>query len=115
MKIPGDRERGPLLAAMMLVSAPCAYADVVTDANAKAADIASKNPPPPSRSERWPSSRFRIRGRRRDHGALPPYGAKVTAAPGASVDAAVAAATRTVLLKLMPDQQAAIDADYRAR
>jgi hypothetical protein len=37
----------------------------------------------------------------------------VTAAPGASVDAAVAAATRTALLKLMPVQQAAIDADYQ--
>ena len=35
-------------------------------------------------------------------------------APGASVDAAVAAATRTALLKLMPAQQAAIDADYQA-
>jgi hypothetical protein len=39
---------------------------------------------------------------------------KVTAAPGASVDAAVAAATRTALLKLVPTQQAAIDADYQA-
>jgi hypothetical protein len=39
---------------------------------------------------------------------------KVVAAPGASVDAAVAAATRTALLKLAPGQQAAIDADYQA-
>ena len=39
-------------------------------------------------------------------------GLKIMAAPGASVDAAVAAATRTALLKLMPGQQAAIDADY---
>jgi hypothetical protein len=39
---------------------------------------------------------------------------KVTAPPGASVEATVAAATRTALQKLMPAQQAAIDADYRA-
>jgi hypothetical protein len=39
---------------------------------------------------------------------------KVTPAPGGSVDAAVAAATRTALLKLMPAQQAAIEADYQA-
>ena len=39
---------------------------------------------------------------------------KVVAPPGASIDAAVAAATRTALLKLIPAQQAAIDADYQA-
>ena len=37
-----------------------------------------------------------------------------TAAPGASVEAAVASATRTALLKLMPGQKAAIEADYQA-
>src|SRR6185295_6395360 len=44
----------------------------------------------------------------------PAYRVQMTPAPGASVDAAVAAATRTALLKLMPAQQAAIDADYQA-
>jgi hypothetical protein len=39
---------------------------------------------------------------------------KINAAPGASVDTAVAASTRTVLLKLMPTQQQAIEADYEA-
>jgi len=47
-------------------------------------------------------------------GRYPAFRAKVTAAPGASVDAAVAAATRTALLKLMPTQQATIEADYQA-
>ena len=47
-------------------------------------------------------------------GRYPAYRAKMTPAPGASVDAAVAAATRTALSKLMPAQQAAIDADYQA-
>ena len=40
--------------------------------------------------------------------------ATINAAPGASVEAAVAAATRTALLKLVPAEQAAIEADYHA-
>ena len=47
-------------------------------------------------------------------GRYPALRAKLAASPGASVDAAVAAATRTALAKLMPAQQAAIDADYQA-
>jgi hypothetical protein len=47
-------------------------------------------------------------------GRYPPFRVTVTAAPGASVDAAVAAATRTALAKLVPAQQAAIQADYEA-
>jgi PAP2 superfamily len=104
-----------VLASLILALATTAWADVVTDANAKAADIASKLPatPPAVRvmafvqvsvfeavnaiTARYPSTR-----------------AKIAAPPGASVDAAVAAATRTVLLKLVPAQQAAIDADYQA-
>jgi len=105
---------GPL-AAVLLAAASFAHADVVTDANAKAAEIASRIPSTPvavrtmaivqvsvfeatnAITRRYPASRV-----------------KVVAAPGASLDAAVAAATRTALLKLMPAQQAAIDADYQA-
>ena len=47
-------------------------------------------------------------------GRYPALQAKIAAPPDSSVDAAVAAATRTVLLKLMPSQGAAIDADYEA-
>jgi hypothetical protein len=47
-------------------------------------------------------------------GRYPASRVKVAAAPGASLGAAVAAATRTALLKLMPAHQAAIDADYQA-
>ena len=36
-----------LLAAVVLAGAPCAHADVITDANAKAADVASKHPATP--------------------------------------------------------------------
>jgi len=102
------------LALGLLTAASCAWADVVSDLNARAAEITSKNPATPvavrtmaivqvsvfeaanAITRRYPASRL-----------------NVTAAPGASVDAAVAAATRTALLKLMPVQQAAIDADYQ--
>jgi hypothetical protein len=47
-------------------------------------------------------------------GRYPSSRVKLTAAPGASVDAAVAAATRTALIKSVPAQHAAIDADYQA-
>ena len=43
-----------------------------------------------------------------------PDGLPLEAAPGASVDAAVAAANRATLAKLVPSQQAAIDAAYQA-
>src|SRR5436305_11253635 len=106
---------GSLAAVVMLGAAPCVHADVVTDSNAKAAEIASKIPSTPiavrtmaivqvsvfeaanAITARYPTSRV-----------------KVAAAPGASVDAAVTAATRTALLKLIPAQQAAIDADDQA-
>ena len=44
----------------------------------------------------------------------PASGLKLEAAPGASVDAAVAAANRATLAKLVPSQQAAIDTAYQA-
>jgi PAP2 superfamily len=104
-----------VLASLILALATTAWADVVTDANAKAADIASRHPgtPPAVRIMAFVQvSVFdavnAITGR------YPSTRAKIAAPPGASVDAAVAAATRTVLLKLMPTQQAAIDADYQA-
>jgi len=107
--------RIPVLVSLILALATTAWADVVTDANAKAADIASKLPatPPAVRVMAFVQvSVFdavnAITGR------YPSTRAKIAAPPGASVDAAVAAATRTVLLKLMPTQQAAIDADYQA-
>ncbi len=104
-----------VLAVTTLTGALCVQADVVTDANAKAADIASRHPgtPPAVRIMAFVQvSVFdavnAITGR------YPSTRAKITAPPGASVDAAVTAATRSVLLKLMPTQQAAIEADYQA-
>ena len=92
-----------------------AGADVVSDANAKAAEIASKAPGTP------PAVRFMaitqvsvFEAVNAVTGKYPAFRAKMTPAPGASIDAAVAAATRSALLKVMPGQQAAIEADYQA-
>ena len=104
-----------LLAAAMLAGAPCAHADVVTDANARAADVASKHPSTPIAVRTMAIVQVSVfEAVNAIAGRYPPLRAKITAPPGASVDAAVAAATRTALLKLMPAQQAAIEADYQA-
>jgi PAP2 superfamily len=102
-----------ILAAFPVVGVPHVRADVVTDANARAADIASKAPGTP------PAVRIMAFVQVSVFEAVnaittryPSLQAKINAPAGASVDAAVAAATRTALLKLMPSHQAAIDADY---
>jgi len=99
-----------------LTGAVWARADVVTDANVKAADIASKLPatPPAVRVMAYVQvSVFEAVNAITDR--YPPLMAKINAPAGASVDGAVAAATRTALSKLMPPAyQAAIDADYAA-
>ena len=101
--------------AALLAGAPCAHADSVTASNAKAAEIASKHPATP------PSVRIMAVVQASVFEAVnsitaryAPLRTRIAAAPDASVDAAVAAATRTALLKLMPTQQTAIDADYQA-
>jgi hypothetical protein len=106
-----------LVVALAIVSgALCARADTVTDANAKAAEIASKLPatPPAVRVIAYVQVSV-FEAVNAITGRYPPLMAKLNAAPGASVDAAIAAATRTVLSKLMPPaHRAAIDADYEA-
>jgi PAP2 superfamily len=101
--------------AMLWTCAPPVAADVVSDANAKAADIASRHPgtPPAVRIMAIVQASV-FEAVNAITGRYAPLRAKVTAAPGASVEAAVAAATRASLSKLMPTQQAAIDADYQA-
>ena len=90
-------------------------ADVVTDANARTADIASKHPATPPAVRIMAFVQVSVfEAVNAITGRYPPLQAKINAAPGASVDAAVAAATRTALSKLMPTQQAAIDADFEA-
>ena len=103
------------LAAAMLAGAPCADADVVTDANTRAAEIAAKHPATPPAVRTMAIVQVSVfEAVSAITGRYPAFRAKVTAPPGASVEAAVASATRTALLKLMPAQQAAIDADYQA-
>ena len=104
-----------LLAVMILAGAPGAHADVITDANARAADAASRIPSTPIAVRTMAIVQVSVfEAVNAVTGRYPPQRAKLSPAPGASVEAAVAAATRTALSKLMPAQQAAIDADYQA-
>ena len=104
-----------VLVALTLVSAPSAGADVITEANAKAADIASRLPGTPIAVRTMAIVQVSVfEAVNAASGRYPITRAKLTAAPGASPEAAVAAATRTALSKLVPTQQAAIDADYHA-
>ena len=103
------------ITAVLLVGMSFAHADVVTDANAKAAEIASKSPATPPAVRTMAIVQVSIFDAvSAITGRYPALRAKLTAPRDASVDAAVAAATRSVLSKLMPAQQAAIDADYQA-
>jgi hypothetical protein len=104
-----------VLAAIRAVGAPLAHPDAIADANAKAAEIASKNPVTPVAVRTMAIVQVSVFDAVNTiTGRYPALRAKLRASPGASVDAAVAAATRTALAKLMPAQQAAIDADYQA-
>ena len=88
-----------LLAGVM----PNANADVITDWNIKAGEIVTESKlgtPPAIRAMAIVQTSV--------------YEAVNATAPGASVDAAVAAANRATLTKLMPSQQASIDAAYQA-
>ena len=103
------------LVSLLLALVTPAWADVVTDANAKAAEIASRLPgtPPAVRAMAFVQVSV-FEAVNAITGRYPSSRVKITPPPGASVDAAVAASTRTVLLKLVPTQQAAIEADYQA-
>lgn len=104
-----------LLTALLLGGAPGVYADVVTDANQKSADIASRHPATPISVRMMAIVQVSVfEGVNAISGRYPTFRVPMSPAPGASMDAAVAAAMRTALLKLMPAQQAAIDADYQA-
>jgi hypothetical protein len=113
-----SRKVGPwigLLIALVLAGAPEARGDVVTGANAKAAEIASRHPATPIAVRMMAIVQVSVfEAVNAITERYPAYRAKLTPAPGASVDAAVAAATRGALSKLFPAQQAAIEADYRA-
>jgi len=100
----------------LVISAPPGRADVVTDWNQKAADIISGGMIPPGVQVRAMAIvQVSV------HEAVSaithkfaPYRFKIGAAPGASLEAAVAAANRKTLGELVPSQQPAIEAAYNA-
>lgn len=115
-RIRKHRPLAALVVAVALLPACLAQADVITDWNLKAGEIVSQSglgTPPANRvmaiihtavyeavnaiTNRYPAS-----------------GWQPEAAPGASIDAAVAAANRATLAKLVPLQQPAIDNVYQS-
>jgi hypothetical protein len=104
-----------LLAVVILAGAIGVHADVVTDANARAAEIASRHPATPISVRMMAITQVSVfEAVNAITSRYPALRAKIAAPSGASVDAAVAAATRTALLRLMPAQKPAIEADYQA-
>jgi PAP2 superfamily len=115
MKTAPTRPGLALLAVVLLAGATGAHADVVGDANARAAEIVSRQPSTPLAVRMMAIVQVSVFEVVNAITARSPAArVKLTAAPGASVEAAVAAASRTTLLKLMPAQQPAIEADYQA-
>jgi hypothetical protein len=103
------------LAALTFAGVASADADVVTDANARAAEIVSRFPGTPPAVRMMAIVQVSVfEAVNAITGRYPALHTRITAAPGASVDAAVAAATRTTLSRLFPAQQAAIDTEYQA-
>jgi PAP2 superfamily len=105
-----------LIFAASLITSPVASADAVCDWNTQAGVIivsARMGPPPANRAMAVVHTAVyeavNTITKRYPAGAL-----KLEAAPGASVDAAIAAANRTTLARLLPSQQAAIDSAYHA-
>ncbi len=89
-------------------------ADVVTDANQKAADIAARLGSAPQAARALAIVQVSVyEALDAITGRYPAFRAHLEPAQGASVEAAVAAATHAALAALVPAQQAAIDADYR--
>jgi PAP2 superfamily protein len=104
-----------LFIAITLIGTSSASADAVTDANAKAADIASAQRMTPMAVRTMAIVQVSVfEAVNAITARYPTWRVHITAAPGASVPAAVAAATRTALLELMPTQRAAIEANYNA-
>ena len=104
-----------MVAASWLVG-PLAQADVVTDWSITAGDIAvaAMLPPPPTYRIVAIVQMSVYEAVNAITKRYPPARVKLNAAPGASVEAAVAAANRATLSQLVPSQQAAIDSAYQA-
>jgi PAP2 superfamily len=107
--------RAAVVATLIGGAAADASADVVTDWNIKANDIITE-----SKIGTPPANRVMAIVQTAVHTAVDevtarhPGRASTPGVQGASVDAAVAAANRAALVKLLPSQQATIDAAYQA-
>ncbi|HEU4334777.1 MAG TPA: vanadium-dependent haloperoxidase [Candidatus Eisenbacteria bacterium] len=103
-----------LVLAVPTLLAASARADAVTEANAKAAAITAKAPTPVAARALCLTQVAVYEAVAAITGRLPHRFTDAKAARGASLEAAVAAATRTVLAKLVPGESAAVEADYQA-
>ncbi|MGH6754689.1 MAG: hypothetical protein ACREDP_21245, partial [Bradyrhizobium sp.] len=111
-----QRQIAFLIAASSILACPMAFADAVCDWNTKVGEIvvsARMGPPPANRAMAVANTAVyeavNAITKRYPAGTL-----KLQAARGASVDAAVAAAHRTVFAKLLPSQQSVIEVAYQA-
>ena len=104
-----------LCAIVTLLGCPQAWADAVTEWNIKAGGIITEAKPNPPVAYRVMAI-MHAAVYEATNAITQRYGSglKLEAAQGASIDAAVAAASRASLLKLLPTQRAAIDAAYEA-
>lgn len=104
-----------LLVALLAVLPLASRADVVTDWNLKASEIVAAHQPGPPGSATLVLVQTAVFDAVNAITRRYPTAASPTLKPaqGASIDAAVAAVNRTVLLKLAPSQQAAIEAAYQ--
>jgi PAP2 superfamily len=105
-----------LLVATSWLAGSLAEADVVTDWNIRAGDIAvaAKLPSPPTYRIMALVQSAVYEAVNAITKRYPPDRMKLDAAPGASIDAAVAEANRATLLQLVSSQQTAIDNAYQA-
>ena len=103
-----------LFFAATLLAFPLANADVVTDWNTTIVNIAvaAQLPPPPTNRVIAIVQTAAYEAANAITGRYPQDRVKLAPAPGASVDAAIAAACRVTLSKLVASQQAAINSAY---
>ena len=105
-----------VLAAMLGMASASAHADAVTEWNAKACDfVAEARIGPPAAARVIAITQTAVfEAANAVSKRYAPGKPGLDAAPGASLDAAVLGAYATALSKLLPTQQAAVDAAYRA-
>lgn len=112
----GHRAAAALTAALLLPGSHVARADAVTGWNARAGDVilASGIGTPPANRIMAMVQTAVYEAANRVTGRYPENALKLAAAPGASVEAAIAAANCVVLSKMLPAQAALIDRQYEA-